>query len=1129
MERLCKTVFIYKSHVCYVVFLFLYLFFNIEMSSMKKITNGKGGGLFKGKPHNDKNGNPVGGIKAVVVDTNQPIEVENNEALLTKEATEQNWERLSEINQSSGNGVAISAPTSLSNSGTTKKKKTIRKAKSVVTDKKGIVKVESGQSIINKSATKEHWKELSAINESAGGLPIANPNEVMADVEEYKKGGNVDFNPNVLPKKSVHRYALSIKSKYPEIWNLGTDKYGTAAFENLDRVLNRGHWLNDEEWFYGKWKKVSSRNKSDTEVNDVIANLKWLNVVDKGFDYMKEVISSEIKNRGIENRGRKKIAPVMEQGGRIDISEFETENKLLFQCLTTIRDLVSEHCKITDSFIDTVNNNYVIHFEKEILYFDTIVEGTVPTLTTCEEVLDIKGLKLHKTYLSIPLKVSMAKGGNVTDYPIAPIGEWYGDADYEKRGGKMVKMSPQEYLKLVRTLTIDEGSRDNIDDLKNHILSGKTLDPLTIYSDGKEDGRHRANAAIELGIKEVPVIIFDKGGNVEVKSHQQLFQERLIAAQQLSKSLGGRLKINSDASVKVYHGTHAENEKKILESGVLNSGTYFSKNAGGTKDGDSPLSVANRKFGKDGVVMELNILAKDLEPAAAGSEIYTPHILYKNQHGVWSSDVENKAEKGGELAKGVEVEKEHTDTLKKLYKHEIQLKEAPKFIAKDHLKEDEHYYTKLAQTEGLNKGGKVATVMGEFKSGTLKTSHGEKVTDEKRALAIALSEQRAYDSGKMEKGGEVEKIDENKIHSNEDELYKLKSGIVIISEWLPEFSFFRHAGIVSVENDIPYVYDNDPENKFNNEGGSVNKVLLSEYLKTQKVIEYYDSGLSSDEIRDRVKKYLGVKFNWITFNCETFIEKVTEKPIKRNGFHPIETLGLIAAASVFILKEGGKVDKLDEVEIISKIKAAFNKSKISDYLEDMPTSVKKLWSYLRKKESSSTGMDVKFDNKDVRDFFHYAYRALYGKQYGDNNMDFKDFFIKKWGQKSFDAIEMMHDSKRMRLKNQGFISITTNNYGRGALEYITFHFPQIFSGIEANVKFYIAAKNKPESERNSGEVMIIEEVEQILKTADDESEKMESGGAVDSSSSLFSTEWIVKKAEHGALITNSETIFGDWK
>lgn len=74
----------------------------------------------------------------------------------------------------------------------------------------------------------------------------------------------------------------------------------------------------------------------------------------------------------------------------------------------------------------------------------------------------------------------------------------------------MVSMSPDEFLRQSRPLEIDDISRENIDDLKAHILAGRTLDPLALWPNGKEDGRHRANAAKELGIKRVPVIDFRK-------------------------------------------------------------------------------------------------------------------------------------------------------------------------------------------------------------------------------------------------------------------------------------------------------------------------------------------------------------------------------------------------------------------------------------------------------------------------------------------------------------------------------------------------------------------------------------------------------------------------------------------
>jgi ParB-like chromosome segregation protein Spo0J len=53
---------------------------------------------------------------------------------------------------------------------------------------------------------------------------------------------------------------------------------------------------------------------------------------------------------------------------------------------------------------------------------------------------------------------------------------------------------------------MDEETLENVDDLVDHMQSGRKLDPLVIYADGKEDGRHRALAAKKLGLDTVPVI-----------------------------------------------------------------------------------------------------------------------------------------------------------------------------------------------------------------------------------------------------------------------------------------------------------------------------------------------------------------------------------------------------------------------------------------------------------------------------------------------------------------------------------------------------------------------------------------------------------------------------------------------
>ena len=195
--------------------------------------NGKEGGLLKGKRHEDKNGKSLGGIKAIVTDTNQ------------------------------------------------------------------IVELEGGEVIINREASKKHWKELSKINQSAGGgVPILPPDSVESDTEEYKNGGRtIDFNPNHIPNKWVYDYAKNIKEKYPKVWDLGGNEFGNEAFKNLERVINRGSWTENEEWMYVKWQSFNARHKGDFLIAGVIANLKWLNKVSKGWDYMKSIIAKEIEKQ----------------------------------------------------------------------------------------------------------------------------------------------------------------------------------------------------------------------------------------------------------------------------------------------------------------------------------------------------------------------------------------------------------------------------------------------------------------------------------------------------------------------------------------------------------------------------------------------------------------------------------------------------------------------------------------------------------------------------------------------------------------------------------------------------------------------------------------------------------------
>jgi len=116
-----------------------------------------------------------------------------------------------------------------------------------------------------------------------------------------------------------------------------------------------------------------------------------------------------------------------------------------------------------------------------------------------------KGVKAGKGIASLQRPID--------NYPLAPIDNWYSGADFQQRGGNLVNMTPDTFLDSASPLKIDDLARENIDELKRHILDGGELDPLELFSGDRaltrsSDGRHRAIAAKELGLDEIPVLDF---------------------------------------------------------------------------------------------------------------------------------------------------------------------------------------------------------------------------------------------------------------------------------------------------------------------------------------------------------------------------------------------------------------------------------------------------------------------------------------------------------------------------------------------------------------------------------------------------------------------------------------------
>jgi hypothetical protein len=273
----------------------------------------------------------LGEITKIKSQSGEPIELESGQVIINKVSTKQNLKKLVDINNDSTKkptakitddgtaGGLLEGPAHYDANGNS-----LGGIKAIVDGNKQI-EVEGKEFVVNKEASKKHWKELSKINQSAGnGVAIGPPADYDEDPKEFKDGGKViDFNPNHVPSKKILNYGKKIKKDHPEIWKLGGNIFGNEAFENLKRVSERGYWLDSEEWMYIKWRSYVARHIHDFRIEGVIAMLKWVDKVEKGWPYMKNLIEEEIEKR------QDKIERKMVNGGGIEENIINVSNYIL--------------------------------------------------------------------------------------------------------------------------------------------------------------------------------------------------------------------------------------------------------------------------------------------------------------------------------------------------------------------------------------------------------------------------------------------------------------------------------------------------------------------------------------------------------------------------------------------------------------------------------------------------------------------------------------------------------------------------------------------------------------------------------------------------------------------------------
>ena len=177
---------------------------------------------------------------------------------------------------------------------------------------------------------------------------------------------------------------------------------------------------------------------------------------------------------------------------------------------------------------------------------------------------------------------------------------------------------------------------------------------------------------------------------------------------------GGQIDLNPDIRF-AEGGKTKRNMKRIKRGGI----TYGKSHAeGGIPVKNQSTGDMLEVEGGEGIVNKRS-MASDDKVTLNGREMTICEAvsqLNQMEGGVKFNcdDVEHRQfleemARGGELERGTRTEAEHIKVLNDLYANRLTPKEATKRIAKDHLKEDSHYYSKLAKMEGkMADGGTTA-------------------------------------------------------------------------------------------------------------------------------------------------------------------------------------------------------------------------------------------------------------------------------------------------------------------------------------------------------------------------------------------------------------------------------------
>lgn len=143
-------------------------------------------------------------------------------------------------------------------------------------------------------------------------------------------------------------------------------------------------------------------------------------------------------------------------------------------------------------------------------------------------------------------------------------------------------------------------------------------------------------------------------------------------------------------------------------------------------------------------------------------------------------------------------------------------------------------------------------------------------------------------------------LDHIKVQNRNHLQTKLETGdlVKVKAEILP---IIYHYGIIEKQGDKLFIYHNQPD-KINPKGGNLICEPFENFIKGKDILEVKKTKLDSTDLHKMYEALSGFKYHFVGFNCEHYINFVTDRKPISNQVYRWTAIGLIGFMVYYLLK-----------------------------------------------------------------------------------------------------------------------------------------------------------------------------------------------------------------------------------